>query len=132
MAQAPLHSKTPPTMQQTEYILASRKASVRTQRTWQGALSVGLVVALVLATFAFLQRQQAIRQRDAAVSRLLIDDSEILADTDPVVQCHLDKNLAEDGAHFHRATRPDSVDIRIISPECAPSAFVFANFLPWP
>ena len=85
IAQAPLHSKTPPTIEQTEYILASRKASVRTQRTWQGALGVGLVVALVLATFAFLQRQQAIHQRDVADSGLLINQSETLGDTDPSI-----------------------------------------------
>jgi WD40 repeat protein len=83
MAQAPLHSKTPPTMQQTEYILAGRKASVRTQRTWQAALSVGLVVALALAAFAFLQRQQAIHQRDVAASGLLANQSQVLDDTDP-------------------------------------------------
>ena len=31
---------------QTEYTLASRKATTRTQRTWRTALSVGLIVSL--------------------------------------------------------------------------------------
>jgi TIR domain len=59
LAQAPAHPKTPPTAAQTAYIVASRKAAVRTQRTWQGALSAGLVIALLLAGWAFLQRNQA-------------------------------------------------------------------------
>ena len=38
LGRAGRHQKTPPTALQTEYILASRKASVRTQRTWRAAL----------------------------------------------------------------------------------------------
>ena len=48
LGRAAQHQKTPPTALQTEYILASRKAAVRTQRTWRLALSAGLAVALVL------------------------------------------------------------------------------------
>jgi hypothetical protein len=69
LGQAAAHTKTPPTLQQTEYILASRKAAVRTQRTWRGALSVGLVISLALTVFALFQRQQAIQQRDAGEPR---------------------------------------------------------------
>ncbi len=61
-----MHDKTPPTALQTEYILASRKATTRTQRTWRTALSVGLVVSLSLAAFAFVQRQQAVYEAQAA------------------------------------------------------------------
>lgn len=92
LGQATMHDKTPPTALQTEYILASRKATTRTQRTWRTALSVGLVISLSLAALAFIQRQQAvferqqaIDQRDVAVSRELISQSEALGDTDPVI-----------------------------------------------
>ena len=92
LGQATMHDKTPPTALQTEYILASRKATTRTQRTWRTALSVGLIVSLSLAALAFVQRQQAvyerqqaIHQRDVAVSGELISQSEAVGDTDPVI-----------------------------------------------
>ena len=85
LSQATLHEKTPPTALQTEYILASRKATTRTQRTWRTALSAGLVISLALTALAFAQRQQAIHQRDIAVSRQLINQSETLGDSDPVI-----------------------------------------------
>ncbi len=92
LSQATMHHKTPPTALQTEYILASRKATTRTQRTWRTALSVGLIIALSLAALAFVQRQhavyeqqQAVHQRDIAVSGELASRSEALADTDPVL-----------------------------------------------
>ena len=91
LGQATMHDKTPPTALQTEYILASRKATTRTQRTWRTALSVGLIIALSLAALAFVQRQQAvyeqqqaIYQRDVAISGELAARSEALGDTDPV------------------------------------------------
>ena len=92
LGQATMHDKTPPTALQTEYILASRKAATRTQRTWRTALSVGLIISLSLAALAFVQRQQAvyerqqaIEQRDVAVSDELASRSEGLGDTDPVL-----------------------------------------------
>lgn len=69
LSQASQHQKTPPTALQTEYVLASRKAAVRTQRTWRGALSVGLVIALVLAAVAFVQRNDAQAAERLAQSR---------------------------------------------------------------
>ncbi len=87
-----MHGKTPPTALQTEYILASRKATTLTQRTWRTALSVGLIVALSLAALAFVQRQQAIQERqqavyerDVAISGNLISQSQILGDTNPAL-----------------------------------------------
>ncbi len=92
LGQATMHHKTPPTALQTEYILASRKATTRTQRTWRTALSVGLIIALSLAALAFVQRQQAvyetqqaIHQLDIAVSNQLASRSEALGDTNPVI-----------------------------------------------
>lgn len=59
LGQATQHEKTPPTALQTEYILASRKDAVRTQRTWRAALVAGLVVSLALAAVAYVQRNDA-------------------------------------------------------------------------
>jgi len=69
LAGAAAHPKTPPTAAQTAYIVASRKAAVRTQRTWQVALSAGLAIALGLAAVAFLQRNQAQHEAQVANSR---------------------------------------------------------------
>ena len=65
------HPKTPPTALQGEYVLASRKVAVRTQRTWRAALSAGLVIALVLAGIAFVQRNSARREARIAQSHAL-------------------------------------------------------------
>jgi WD40 repeat protein len=85
LGQAALHEKTPPTALQTEYILASRKAVTRTQRTWRTALSAGLIISLALAALAFVQRQQAIHQRDIAVSDQLVAESQALGEANPTV-----------------------------------------------
>jgi WD40 repeat protein len=77
LAQAPAHPKTPPTATQTAYIVASRKGRVRTQRTWQAALSAGLAIALVLAVVAFLQRNQA--QHEATVANSRADAEQAIA-----------------------------------------------------
>jgi WD40 repeat protein len=49
------------------------------------ALTVLVLLASVLAVVANLQRQEAIRQRDVAISDQLVSQSEILGDTDPAV-----------------------------------------------
>jgi len=69
LTRAAAHPKTPPTADQTAYIVASRRASVRTQRTWRVALSAGLAVAIALAVVAVLQRNQARYQAQVANSR---------------------------------------------------------------
>lgn len=78
LGRAAQHQKTPPTALQTEYILASRKAAVRTQRTWRLALSAGLAVALVLAAVAFVQRNNA--QAEARIAQSRADAAEATAD----------------------------------------------------
>ena len=77
LAQAPAHPKTPPTATQTAYIVASRKGRVRTQRTWQAALSAGLAIAVVLAVVAVLQRNQA--QHEAQVANSRADAAQAIA-----------------------------------------------------
>jgi hypothetical protein len=83
LARAAEHEKVPPTDLQVEYILASRKAAIRTRRTWRTALITALVVVLGLGTYGLTQShsagtegQQASRQSDAAASRQLINESE--------------------------------------------------------
>ena len=58
-----------PTSLQSHYVLASRSATTRRQRLTLGAITFGLVVALVLAAVAFIQRQEALRQEKIAQER---------------------------------------------------------------
>jgi WD40 repeat protein len=59
-----------PSSLQTRYITESRKYATRVQRYIMGGVSAGLVVAIVLAVIAFLQRNTAIQQRKIAEERL--------------------------------------------------------------
>lgn len=66
-------SKKPqPTSLQTGYILASRRAASARQRMLLGAVTVGLVVAIVLAVIAFTQSQIAEQRREVARSSLAV------------------------------------------------------------
>jgi WD40 repeat protein len=49
---------------QRDYVITSRNATTRRQRLLIGAIGIGLIVALALSAFAFLQREVAIEQRD--------------------------------------------------------------------
>jgi dipeptidyl aminopeptidase/acylaminoacyl peptidase len=60
-----------PTALQGEYVVASRGAAGRRQRIILGGVLAGLAVALGLAVFAVLQRNDAVAQRDRAVSLVL-------------------------------------------------------------
>jgi WD40 repeat protein len=79
-----------PTSLQSEYIAASRQGARRRQRTLITALAAGLLVAITLATTAFLQRQEALRQqkiaeeqRNIAVSRELSTSAVAQLPVDP-------------------------------------------------
>jgi WD40 repeat protein/transcriptional regulator with XRE-family HTH domain len=77
-------------LSQTErdFLHASSHAHRRAARRRQGfiALLMALVIGVAsVAAFAFLARQDAVRQRDVAVSGQLISQSEALGDTDPVI-----------------------------------------------
>jgi len=58
----------PPTPRHSEYVLGSRAGATRRQRVLVGSVSIGLVVAVALAIFAFVQRNHATQERRAAVS----------------------------------------------------------------
>jgi WD40 repeat protein len=83
LTQAADHPKTPPTAEQTSYIVASRKAAVRTQRTWQVALSAGLAIAIALGVVALVQRNQARYQAQVANSRALAAQATSELTSDP-------------------------------------------------
>ena len=58
-----------PTQVQTRFVFASRKAAGRRQRALFAGTAVALVVALVLGSVAFIQRQEAARQRAEAIDQ---------------------------------------------------------------
>ena len=64
-----------PTGEQAEYIVESRHASARRQRTLLAGVLGALVVAVGLALFALVQRHRAIAQTHVSQSRLLARDS---------------------------------------------------------
>jgi len=62
LAQAGAQKERQPTALQTEYIIASRKASARRQRITLGAVTFGLIVSIVLAVVAIFARNKAVEQ----------------------------------------------------------------------
>jgi WD40 repeat protein len=66
LAEAGVQKERQPTALQTEYIIASRKATARRQRITLGAVTFGLVVAIVLAIVAFFAEARAKEQAKAA------------------------------------------------------------------
>src|SRR5437899_394266 len=68
LAQAGAQKERQPTALQTEYIIASRKASARRQRITLGAVTFGLIVSIVLAVVAFFAEGKAKDQTKVAVA----------------------------------------------------------------
>ena len=68
---------------QLRFVQASRASASRRQRGFVGAVAAALVVALVLGAMAFVQRNQAVRERDVARSRELAASSIQQLDVDP-------------------------------------------------
>src|SRR5215468_6423914 len=66
LAEAGAQKDRQPTTLQTEYIIASRKAAARRQRITLGAVTLGAVVAIVLAILALIQRGEARKQEGVA------------------------------------------------------------------
>lgn len=60
---------------QNEHVLASRQASARRQRGLVTAVAVALLVTIALAVAAWVQRGEAVSQRQTAVSELLASAS---------------------------------------------------------
>ena len=76
-----------PTAEQAAFILAGRRAASRRQRILIGAVGLALVVALGLAGFALLQRNQAISREKTATSLALTSASR------DQLASHLDESL---------------------------------------
>ena len=68
LAQASTNKEPKPTALQTEYIIASRRAAARRQQITLGAVTLGFVVAIVLAIVAFFARQEAVNQKGKAIA----------------------------------------------------------------
>jgi WD40 repeat protein len=66
LAEAGAQKERQPTALQTEYIIASRKASARRQRITLGAVTFGLVVAIVLGVLAEARRREVTRNLSRA------------------------------------------------------------------
>ena len=63
---------------QSEYILASRQTTTKTQRIVMGAVLTALVIAVGLAVYAFFQRNNAVaRELSAYASESLSDDRQL-------------------------------------------------------
>jgi WD40 repeat protein len=81
-------SKDPkPSLLQSQFIAAGRQAANRFQRLVAAALGTGLVIAIVLAVFAVLQRNAAQSARDEALHRYYTSQLAHVAttiDTDPM------------------------------------------------
>ena len=77
LAEAGAQKERQPTALQTEYIIASRKAAARRQRITLGAVTFGLVIALVLAALAFYQRNLAEERRRQARARELTSEARL-------------------------------------------------------
>ena len=77
------HKEPQPTPLQTEYILASRTAATRRQRLTIAAVLGALAVAIALAVVALVQRNEAVAQRDQALSRALAASASDNLSVDP-------------------------------------------------
>src|SRR5262249_48350117 len=67
LAEGDAHPQAPPASGQRAFIAASRRAADRAAWLQRTVLAVGLVIAVVLASFALFQRNQAIGQRNLAI-----------------------------------------------------------------
>ncbi|MDX6698253.1 MAG: hypothetical protein QOE65_1650 [Solirubrobacteraceae bacterium] len=101
---APRDAREPdPTVLQRDYIAASRAATARRQRRILTGVATALVVALVLAVVAFVQRGAAIDQKHGAQSRGLAAQSVTALPSDP----ELAVLLAERGLEVKRTREAD-------------------------
>jgi WD40 repeat protein len=66
-----------PTLQQSQYVLASRRAETRRQRVELGAVTFAFVLTVGLATAAWIQRNTARREAAIALSRQLAAQSKL-------------------------------------------------------
>ena len=113
LAEAGAQKERQPTALQTEYIIASRKASARRQRITLGAVALGAVVAIILAVVAFIQRGEARKQEGVAKDNAAEANREKEAALETLSQSDFaqgtrlvaDQRSAQALAYFARAVR---------------------------
>ncbi len=119
------------TQLQREYVLASRRAATRRQRTVIGAVTVALIVAAVLAIVALIQRSNAIHERNVAFAHQLDADAQSQYPTDPELSVLLavqavHVNSGSDTEEALRAALAQS-NVRIRYPLVAPEGDALWN-----
>ena len=79
-------SKEPkPTELQTRYILDSRASAAKRQRVILAAVSTGLVITVILAVLAWIQRSEAVSQANIALARQLAAQAEVATTERPAL-----------------------------------------------
>jgi WD40 repeat protein len=71
------------TREQVDYVLASRRSSVRRQRVTLGAVAAALAVSIALSVFALVQRAQAVTRAKIAQSQALAVRADERLSADP-------------------------------------------------
>jgi TIR domain len=94
-----------PTPLQTQYVFASRKAETKRQRIARGAITFGLIVAIVLTVVALIQRSRAIKQAKIAQSRELAMSATAQLPIDP----ELSVLLAMEAAKVSPTTQAEEI-----------------------
>jgi WD40 repeat protein len=84
-----------PTELQREFVLASRRASGRRQRILLGTVATGMVIAIALAIFALIQRNEANDQKHQAQSQALSARADQAATANPVLSAQLAREAVE-------------------------------------
>ena len=84
-----------PTQLQAEYVAASRRNASRRQRLTLGAALVALALTAALGVFAFIQRDDAIEQRDLARANDLSSAALATLESDPELSLILARKAAE-------------------------------------
>jgi WD40 repeat protein len=72
-----------PTALQTQYVIDSRTSATKRQRLVLGAVSVGFVITIALAVFAWFQRNEAVSQANISLARQLAAQAEVMASEHP-------------------------------------------------
>ncbi|MEN8259440.1 MAG: TIR domain-containing protein [Pseudomonadota bacterium] len=84
-----------PNALQTEYILASRKATTKRQRITLAAVAFGAIVAVSLSIVAYFQSVEKARQEKIATANHLINRAEALRDPPPNLSGATDDTLKQ-------------------------------------
>jgi len=90
LAQGDAHPQAPPTSGQRAFVAASRRTADRVAWLQRTVLAVGLVIAVGLATFAFVEQHQAVQQRNTAIYNETVAEGLEFGSTDTPLAAQLD------------------------------------------